>query len=108
MQPKAKTAQELEARFNALAGQWLKDTAFHSNSASIIKHPAYQRIVELGEAALPLVFRELEQGPPMRVHWMHLLRDITGASPVPKELWGKVNRMSELWLQWGREQGYRW
>ena len=25
-----------------------------SNSASIMKHPAYQQIVELGEAALPL------------------------------------------------------
>ena len=108
MQPKTRKTEELEATFTELAEQWLKDTAFHSSSAPIVRHPAYQRIVELGEAALPLVFRELEQGPPMRVHWMHALRDITGVIPVPKELWGKVDIMTNIWLQWGREQGYQW
>ena len=108
MQPKTTKTEELEAAFNELAKQWLKDTAYHSSSASIVKHPAYRRIVELGETALPLIFRELEQGTVMRVHWMHALRDITGATPVPKELWGKVEKMTNIWLQWGREQGYRW
>ena len=108
MQPKTQKTEELEATFNELAVQWLKATAYHSSSSSIVGHPAYQRIVELGDAALPLIFRELEQEQVMRVHWMHALGDITGVTPVPKELWGKVNRMAEIWLQWGWEQGYRW
>ena len=108
MQPKATGTTELEATFHKLAGQWLRETAYHSNSASIISHPAYQRIVELGETALPLIFREIEQKRMMRVHWMHALRDIAGATPVPKELWGKVDKMAAIWLQWGREQGYQW
>ena len=108
MQPKTAKTEELEATFNELAERWLKDTAYHSSSASIVKHSAYQRIVELGDAALPLIFRELEQGPVMMVHWMHALRDITGVTPVPKELWGKVEKMTNIWLEWGREQGYRW
>ena len=71
MQPKTTKTEELEATFNELAEQWVKKTGMLSNSASIMKHPAYQQIVELGEAALPLVFRELEKGQ-MAVHWPHV------------------------------------
>ena len=107
MQPKTTKTEELQATFNELAEKWLKETAFHSNSYFIVNHPAYQQIIEMGEAALPLIFRELERKQ-MRPHWMHALRDITGASPVPKELWGRVDSMAEIWLQWGQEQGYQW
>jgi hypothetical protein len=114
MQPKTRKTEELEARFNELAEQWLKDTAFHSSSAPIVRHPAYQQIVELGEAVLPLVFRELEQGQ-MAVHWPHVLRAITGANPEPQPkklpagwIGLDIKAMHKAWLEWGREQGYQW
>jgi hypothetical protein len=115
MQPKAKKTQELESTFNVLATQWVKETGFYSNSASIIGHPAYKRIVELGESALPLVFRELEKGQ-MAVHWPHVLNAITGADPAPppKKLpapgWVAldIEAIHKAWLDWGREQGYQW
>lgn len=112
MQPKT---QELEATFNKLAEQWVKETGFYSNSESIIGHRAYQQIVELGEAALPLVFRELEKGQ-MAVHWPHVLSAITGADPTPppKRLpapgWVAldVKAIHKAWLDWGRDQGHQW
>ncbi len=114
MQPKTPETTELEAAFNLLAEAWLKETAFHSNGYSIVKHPAYQQIVELGEVALPLIFRELEKGQ-MAVHWPYVLRAVTGANtePPPKQLPAgfvglDIKAIHEAWLQWGREQGYRW
>ena len=114
MQPKTPETTELEAAFNKLAEQWIKDTAFHSNDYFIVKHPAYQRIVELGEAALPLIFRELEKGG-TAVHWPHVLSAVTGADPTPppKQLTAgfvalDIKAIHKAWLQWGREQGYQW
>ena len=80
MQQRATRTEELEATFNELAEQWVKKTGMLSNSASIMKHPAYQQIVELGEAALPLVFRELEKGQ-MAVHWPRRLESYHRSKP---------------------------
>lgn len=123
MQPKAKKTEELESTFNILAEKWVKETAFHSNDYFIVNHPAYEQIVALGEAALPLIFRELERAE-TAVHWPHVLRAITGADPTPppKQLstlgwvvpshsgWVAldIKAIHKAWLQWGREQGYQW
>ena len=115
MQPKTTKTEELEATFNELAAQWVKKTGIHSNSVSIMKHPAYQQIVELGEPALPYVLRELEKGQ-MAVHWPLVLSAITGAdpTPAPKKLpspgWVAldIEAIHKAWLDWGREQGYQW
>lgn len=115
MQPKTQKTEELEAKFNALAERWVQETGFHSNDYFIVNHPAYQQIVELGEAALPFVLRELEKGQ-MAVHWPHVLSAITGADPTPppKKLsapgWVAldIKAIHKAWLDWGREQGYQW
>ena len=104
MQPKPITT-ELEATFAKLAEEWRRETAFDSVGKRTVEHPAYQQIIDMGESALPLIFRQMEQNGG---HWFHALREITGADPVTKEIWGKVKKMQETWLQWGREQGYRW
>ena len=115
MQPKTQKTEELEATFNKLAEQWVKKTGILSNSVSIMKHPAYQQIVELGEAVLPLVFRELEKGQ-MAVHWPLVLSAITGADPTPPPKQSPapgwvaldIKAIHKAWLAWGREQGYQW
>ena len=112
MQPKTK---ELEETFSELSKQWIKETAFHSNDYFIVNHPAYQQIVALGEAALPLIFREMEKGE-TAVHWPHVLSAVTGSDPTPSP--GRspspgwvaldIRAIHEAWLQRGREQGYQW
>jgi hypothetical protein len=45
-------------------------------------HPAYQRIIEMGQPVMPLIFRELEREPD---HWFWALQSITGENPVKLE-----------------------
>ena len=112
MQPKPITA-ELAATFNKLADQWEKETALDSFRAIKIRHPAFRQVVEMGEDALPLIFRRMEQKVG---HWWWALEIITGIPsvegiyPVSGGPWVKIDVMevNAAWLQWGRDQGYRW
>ena len=106
MQPKTTKTAELEATFNELVKQLNRETGLDSVGKRTVEHPAYQQVIGMGEVALPLIFRQMESdaGP----HWFEALKAITGANPVPRELWGKIRAMEQVWLEWGREQGYRW
>jgi hypothetical protein len=65
---------------------------------------SYQQIIGMGNDAVSLILKELEAGPD---HWFWALVSITGANPVPHEDRGKVKKMAEAWVKWGREHGYR-
>ncbi len=103
--PAVEPAETLEARFRRLEAAWRADTAYTSSSTEIRNHPAFQEIVRLGDAVVPLMLRDLEEKPRL---WVWALPRITGADPVPPSDRGNIIRMSEAWLRWGREQGYRW
>ena len=96
-------AAELARRFQALAAEWKRDVAWSSSVADIAMHPAYQQIIGMGPAAVPLLLRELEQRPD---HWFWALRAITGIDPVSPEHRGYLSAMAKAWLAWGRQQGY--
>ena len=36
------------------------------------------------------------------------LSAITGAHPVSEEDRGKIPKIADAWLRWGRENGYQW
>jgi hypothetical protein len=36
------------------------------------------------------------------------LPEITGVNPVPPADAGKIAKMSEAWLNWGKARGYQW
>src|SRR6185436_14010617 len=61
----------LQAKFDALAAQWRRETAMLSSTSQIVMHPAYQRIMAMGEKAVPLILRELQKEPE---HWFYALR----------------------------------
>jgi hypothetical protein len=90
----------IAARFNTLAAEWKKDTAFLSSSSAMVSHPAYKAIIDLGWPAVPLMLRDMEQEP---VHWFEALRAITGENPVERENWGNTPAMASAWLNWGRK-----
>lgn len=73
-----------------------------SSSTEKVMHPAYQRIIGLGPAVIPLVLRDLEQ---QGGHWFWALRALTGENPVKPEDAGQVRKMTESWLEWGRQRG---
>ncbi len=81
----------MEATFNKLASDWLAATAIHSNPAIIARHPAYSQIVEMKEAAIPLILNEISQKR-NRPHWFQVLNDITGMTPAPEEIGERWSR----------------
>ncbi|MEG3848501.1 hypothetical protein QT971_14170 [Microcoleus sp. herbarium19] len=68
-------------------------------------HAAYQRIIGMGPAVVPLILRDLEQKPD---HWFWALRAITGDNPVKPEQRGRMKLMTQAWIEWGKEHGYEW
>ena len=94
---------ELETRFRALADQWRRETGGLSSISQKAAHPAHQEIIEMGPAAIPLLLRELQE---RGGHWFMALRALSGENPVPREYAGRIPKITECWLEWGRERGY--
>ncbi len=100
--PHAPEDAAIVRRFDLLVTRCYKETAVLTSVSQIAMHPAYQEIIGIGRAALPLIFRELEQKPH---HWFWALRAITGEDPIPAESRGNILEMTDAWLQWGKEHG---
>ena len=103
--PATRQPPSLEQTFHELVTTWRKETRFTSSVTDMAMHRAYQRIIGLGPAAVPLLLRELERHPD---HWFWALYAITGVDPTTPEQKGKVPEMARAWLDWGREAGYTW
>jgi hypothetical protein len=93
----------LEETFKTLADWWERDTLHHSSTTILRRHPAYLKLVELGEPVIPLILREMQA---RLGNYRLLLRDITGERPFSDELRGNVRAIEEAWLRWGKERGY--
>lgn len=93
----------IEQKFRTLAEQWYIGTMFRSSYLDKILHPAYQKILTLGEAAVPFILRELQDAPS---DWFWALRFLTDADPTTPEQAGDMEAMSAAWLDWGREKGH--
>ncbi len=89
--------------FCHLVAQWERETRFLSSLDKICTHPAYQRIIGMGEKVLPLIFRELETDP---AHWFWALASITGENPIQPHQRGNLKEMTRAWLEWARSHGY--
>lgn len=97
------TDRSVEEAFTACARQWRRERSPHAGSvARSIKDPAYQAIIELGQAAVPSILRELQRRPD---HWFPALAAITGANPVPEDSQGDLAKMVAAWVVWGRARG---
>lgn len=91
----------LARMFQDLLETWRRETWFLSYMQQRVLHPAYQRIIGMGWAAVPFILRELEQRPD---HLLWALQAITGDDPArhTHDLPGGV----AAWLQWGRDRGF--
>jgi len=93
----------MRREFAALASRWHRETGMHSVQTRITSHPAYLRIIGIGEPAIPLIIQDLQE---RGGSWYAALRAVTGASPVPEDARGNVPRMKDAWLRWAREHEY--
>lgn len=95
----------VEEQFRRLAAAWQEAVAHHSSTTLRNNHPAYREIIGLGPDVVPLLLRDMEEN---HTHWFGALREITGASPIPKPAAGNIPKMVEAWLCWAKDNGYRW
>jgi hypothetical protein len=89
--------------FDRLVAEWRDDTQFVSSVTEIALSPAYQKIIGLGPAVLPFLFKQLRQHPD---YWFWALKAITREDPVPEEAQGNLPQMTEAWLGWAQSQGF--
>jgi hypothetical protein len=95
---------ELQARFDELKEKWIVESCHISSVDQMISFDSYQEIIRMGWDAVPLLLRELDTPEPN--HWFYALRIITGEDPIPKVDRGRIKKMAEHWLQWGRQRSF--
>ncbi|MFZ1072185.1 MAG: hypothetical protein WAO21_02000 [Verrucomicrobiia bacterium] len=93
--------RSLQSVFQEQVERWKEDTEHYSSLSKMIMHPSYRRIMGMGPAALPFIFRELKERPD---HWFIALNAITGIDPVPDK--STFDEAVSAWLDWGNRQGY--
>ena len=103
--PISRQKENISEKLRELVMAWRNDVRLYSSVSQMVLHPAYQQIIGMGPAVVPLLLRELEQSPD---HWFWALKAIAGVDPVKPEHRGRVKQMAEDWLRWGREEGYKW
>jgi hypothetical protein len=97
-------SSDLSQRFERLAAQWRRETRHLSLMSDIVLNTAYQQIIGMGQPAIALILQDLKQQPD---HWFWALRSITGENPIQPEERGRVAKMAQAWLEWGRQHGYQ-
>ena len=95
-------------RFENLVAQWRKERGVTSSPVQMAMCPSYQRIMTMGEAAIPLILRELESEGDDPDHWFWALRFLADADPIPPDARGNMKAMAAAWIDWGRQNGFTW
>ena len=95
------SGSNLERQFGLLAEQWRRETGPYSSVSRKVQHPAYQKIIAMGEPAIPLILREMRERP---AHWFTALRSIAKSPPENER--ADMSRATAVWLKWGQERGY--
>jgi len=89
-------------QFRRLATEWKEKSRYLSNTAQMAMLKPYQQIIGLGMPVVPLILEELQREPNQ---WFWALEAITQQNPVAPEDEGRVRKMADAWIEWGKTQG---
>lgn len=92
-----------ELKFQLLAESWKEESRFFSFAKQSTQLQSYQAIIEMGDSALPFIFKEMINEPN---HWFTALKKIVGENPVSPEHTGNIQLMTNDWLQWAKMKNY--
>ena len=92
-----------ELKFQLLAESWKEESRFFSFANQFTQLPSYQAIINMGNAALPFIFKEMADEPQ---HWFVALKTIVGENPVSPAHKGNIQLMTNDWLQWAKMKNY--
>jgi hypothetical protein len=96
-----------EAKFRRLVDEWHEETDMHSSLLRVISHPAYLKIIAMGQDAIPMILREMKRGPG---HWLPaiqvLTEDLLVAGEDPARGCTTSSEARAAWVRWGVSKGY--
>ena len=96
------------ALFENLMSQWHEERGATSSITQMAMCPSFQRIIGIGEKAIPLILRELDDQGEDPDHWFWALQAITRQNPVAVDHQGDMKEMARDWLEWAYMAGYDW
>ncbi len=98
--------QDEEEYFNKLVDRWNRDTI--NQSFALTTHPAYKTIKKMGiEKVATFVLKRVRKDELTLI--IMILSDMVKMENWPKGLKenrGKLEKMTEIWTEWGKEKGY--
>lgn len=89
--------------FMTYSNLWKAETKYLSLFQKIIEHPAYQKIIEMDNTAIPFILEEINKGE-VDFCWDYALRKITGENPVADNR-TSLEEINLDWLVWGKNKG---
>lgn len=93
--------------FHRLKELWRRERGATSSITIMATCPSYQGIIGMGETAVPLILRELENEGDQPDMWFWALKAITRDDPVSERDRGDMKAMADAWLSWGTGR-YAW
>lgn len=91
-------------QFSRLAKKWLEERGVSSSTSEIALCPSYQRIIAMGEVAIPLILAKLKSEGDKPDMWFWALKVISNEDPVADSDRGNWKAMARAWLLWGQER----
>jgi hypothetical protein len=97
------TEDEIADEYIAAADEW--DEHHRVLSWHDTKHPAFRRIIALGDAAIPLILEDINNEP----NWIVIaLRELVPDGPDISAVSGRLGPICDRWLEWARAKGITW
>ena len=93
--------------FNMLLKKWHRERGATSSIIKMAMCPSYQKIIGMGDRALPLILHQLVLEGDEPDMWFWALRALTNADPVTEDIRGDIGKMAQAWVKWGRQK-YAW
>jgi hypothetical protein len=94
----------IEEKFQILVAWWREGTMYLSSPTESARHPAYQQVIAMGPAVIPLILRDLRDNGG---NWYIALRNLVADPPyITAEAASNTQAVISEWLGWGRRHGY--
>lgn len=95
---------KLWIQFQILRREWIAKRGATSSINEMSMLEPYQKIIGMGEKAVPLILAQLRQEGDKPDQWFWALRAITDANPIRPEDQGDFRAMAKAWIEWGAEK----
>jgi hypothetical protein len=98
-------------RFQNLVDEWQRERGAMSSITEMSMLTPYQNIIGMGVDALPLILTKLKAEGDDPDQWFWALLTISEANDlnppqIGEEDRGDFRKMAQIWLEWGKSQGY--